>query len=83
MGWGLVAKRQPRPCLNYRVRASGRLTLAWALVPFEGERPDVDVQRKPDGDADIVTVKGPWGSDTLTVDRRGEPNPIRLVRARN
>lgn len=81
LGWGLVSRRKPRPCLDYRVRAEGPVTLAWALVPFRGERPVVDVKPLAQSDGDSVVVTGPWGVDTVRPGRRGEAGSVGVRRS--
>jgi len=81
LGWGLVAQRRPRPCLDYQAKAEGNAAIAWALVPFQGAHPPVAVTAAADGAAHVVTVSGPWGEDTISIAPRGEPNPIRIRRA--
>ncbi len=81
LGWGLVARRQPRPCLDYKVRAEGPVTLAWALTPFRDSRPAVAIRCIAERGSDVVTVTGPWGVDTLRFGPLGEPDRVRVARA--
>lgn len=81
LGWGLVSRRRPRPCLDYQLKVEGPVTVAWALVPFREARPAVAVQCIAETGSDVVTVSGLWGVDTVHVGPRGAPGRVRLERS--
>jgi len=79
LGFAPASRRKPIPVLDYRLAADGPLTLAWALTPYRGQRPEVSVATENRHGGTVVTVTHSQGRDSVFVARRGETGSVSLA----
>ena len=80
LGWGLMARRKPSPCLDYQLEAAGDQTLVWVLTPFQGDRPSPKVSVAEQAGSTEVTVVTAAGTDTVRLGGPGEREPVSVQR---
>lgn len=78
LGFAPAKNKKPIPVLNYKLSASGPVTLVWALTPYPADRPSVGVSATDRSGGTLVTVSHGKGTDLVYVARRGESHSVQL-----
>ncbi len=79
LGFAPASRKKPIPVLHYRLTAHGPATLAWALTPYRGNRPEVRVALEDGREGTVATVRHEGGSDAIYIARRGRSEAVTLA----
>ncbi|NLF69331.1 MAG: hypothetical protein GX575_09790 [Candidatus Anammoximicrobium sp.] len=79
LGFAPASRKKPIPVLDYRLVADGPVSLAWALTPYRGERPQVGVAAEARDGGTVVTVTHGQGTDAVYVAPRGKRLSVTLA----
>lgn len=82
LGFAPAKKRHPIPVLDYKLRATGPVTLAWALTPFRDACPDVRLTATDRDGGTVVTVKHERGTDLVFVAERNKVQSVTMANVR-